>query len=233
MSRWLAVRVIALALMLNGAAGVLGSLVAWRASQALLDDLRAAGTLVPTEQARLVTGVRDVATMIGDAADATGGFSASLEQAHAAVADSSQSADELRVIFEQLSLVSRLELLELRPLSGLTDPFAASAQSFGRLSTSLGSAAGSLEENRRDTSRVATDLHLARAHIDELATTIDGLQSQTLLNRGVAEAELGRGVLVGLLLLQALLSGLTGLALWLLAGQRPVGPARPIDDASA
>jgi hypothetical protein len=229
MSRWLAVRVIALMLMANGLGGMLGVLVAWRISQGLVDELRSAGAVLPSEQARLAGSLRRVSGMVGAAAAATDGFTVSLEQAAAAVEEGGQSADELRTIFSRLALVSQFNPLDPRILGGLADPFAASAESFGRLSGSLAATSSAMADNSRDTARVASNLKQASGQIDDLASTLEAIRSRTALDQRLAELELGRGLLLALVLLQALLSALTGLALWLLAGppEQPVSSGRP------
>jgi methyl-accepting chemotaxis protein len=218
--RLVAVRIIALVLILNAVAWAITGWLGWQLTRQLVEDLRAASGAVAPEQDRLVRSVQDVAVLVGDSAEATAGFTGSLERARVAVLEGSRAADELRFTFEQMAAGARVVIVGIQPLIGLAESFAQSADSFERLSTSLGEVGESLAMNATDMQRVTSDMRQARTRIYEVAGTMQAVRPLTVVQRGLENLELGTRLFLGIVLVQATLSGLTGAALLLLAGRR-------------
>jgi ABC-type transporter Mla subunit MlaD len=221
--RRVTVRAIGIALILNGLCGIGAVFVGLRMSQTMLDNLRGVSVQLVPEQSRFTDGLRGVAVLVEDASQATAGFGVSMDQAREAVSSGGQSAEELRRTFTQMSELTQVEILGLRPLEALTASFAASASSFAGLSGSLNQTASSLGENARDTVRVTENLRRTRDQLYRLASLVEGFHPQVLVVQGIAQLELGLRLLLALVFLQAALSSLTGLALLLLMGDPPRG----------
>ncbi len=113
--RLVVVRIIALVLLLNGVAWAIAGWLGWQLTRQLVEDVREAGGAVSPEQDRLVASIRDVAALVGDSAEATWGFTVSLERARAVVQDGSQAADELHVTFGQMAQAARVIIFGVQP----------------------------------------------------------------------------------------------------------------------
>jgi hypothetical protein len=173
---------------------------------------------VAWQQTRLVSAVRGIAVGIDDAAQATAGVSLSTTRARNAVTDATRTADDLAATFDQLSQASRVTVLGVRPLEGLTQPFSANADDFRQLGISLGETTDSLAENARDVTRVGEDLKSINGQLQAAALEIEALQAASLIQQGLDGLALGSRVLLGFVLLEAIVSTLTGLALLMMAG---------------
>ena len=243
MTRRIVIRLSALLLIVNGLAGVAAAWVGWNVTTSLLDGLRQTRETVVLQQARLVAAVHGVALGVDDAAQATTGVSLSTTRARNAVTDATRTADDLAATFERLSEASRVTVLGVRPLEGLTQPFSANAEDFRRLGGSLGETADSLAENARDVTRMGEDMKRVTGQLQAAAREIEALQAATLIQQGLAGLELGSRLLLGFILFEAIVSALTGLALLMMTSPlrahppgrlllvRPESSERP--DASA
>jgi hypothetical protein len=213
MKRRIVIRLSALLLILNGVAGVTAAWLGWTVTTTLLDSLRQTDTAVAAQQRRLVDAVHGVAVGVDDAAQATASLSMSTTRARNAVTDATRTADNLASTFEQLSHASRVSVFGVYPLAGLIEPFQANADDFRRVSASLGETADSLTDNARDVRRVGDDLRSIYHQLTAAATEIEALQSAALIQQGRAGLELGSRLLMGIILFEAIVSALTGLAL--------------------
>jgi hypothetical protein len=227
MIRRIAVRLIAVLLIVNGLAGVAAAWVGWSMTRDLLDGLRRTSATVATQQARLVASVRGVAVGVDDAAQAIAGMSRSTTRARDAVVDATRASNQLASTFEGLSQASRVTVFGIRPLEGLAEPFSSNADDFGRLGASLAETADSLADNARDVTRVGDNLRSIDGRLTAAAAEVEALQSARLIQQGLAGLELGSRLLMGLIFFEATLSALTGLALLMV----PVGGRRGKDEA--
>lgn len=214
----------ALLLIANGVGGLALVLVGWQLATRLADDLRAVNGQLAPQQERLVAELRGVAATVEDAADATAGFAESLSQARDAATDGSRAAAGLSQAFNRLAAAGDVEIFGVRPLEGLREPFGSAGAETQRLSNALDALASSLNSNAGDTTRVAADLRQARARILELAGATEAFRAQTLVNQGISGLETVARALLGVLLIQAILSTLIGVAILLLAGALPPPP---------
>lgn len=158
---------------------------------------------------------------MGDAADATTGFAQSLARARDAATEGSRAATGLSQAFSQLAAAGDIEIFGIRPLDGLREPFGSAGAETQRLSGALNDLADSLASNVGDTTRVASDLRQAQTRILELADATEAFRAQALVNQGISSLETAARALLGVLLVQAILSTLSGVALLLLAGALP------------
>jgi ABC-type transporter Mla subunit MlaD len=227
MIRSLVIRLVALLLIANGVAGVVAVLVGWSITTRLIEGFREVSTTVASQQAYLAETVHGVAIVVDDAAQATGGLSGSTTRARNAVADASRTANELAATFEQLSLATQVTVFGVRPLEVLAEPFDANADDFRRLGSSLAETGDSLAENVRDVTRVGDDLRSIHSQLHAAATQVESLQTATLIQQGIDGLELGSRLLLGVILFEAVLSALTGLALLMMTWpHRPHPPSR-------
>jgi methyl-accepting chemotaxis protein len=217
--RLVAVRIIALLLILNAVAWAITGWMGWQLTRQLVADLRVASGAVAPEEERLGRGVQAVAVLVGDAAEATAGFTGSLQRARDAVMEGSQAAAELGDTFEQMGAIAQVVVFGVQPFGGLAGAFAESAANFERLATSLGEAGESLAMNAADMERVVADMRQARTRIEEVATTMQEIRPLAVVQRGIENLEMGTRLILAVVLVQAALSGLTGAALLLLAGR--------------
>jgi hypothetical protein len=213
MIRRVTIRLISLLLVANGVAGILAVWVGWSMTAELLTTLRQTSTSVAAQQARLVESVRGVAAAVDDSAQATTGVSRSSARARVAVTDATRTADDLAATFDRLAEGSRVTVFGVRPLAEMTQPFEANAEDFRRISVSLGEMSASLEDNAREMARVGDDLRSINSQLNITAANIEALPSASLLAEGLATLELGTRLFLALILFEAALSALTGLAL--------------------
>src|SRR5688572_1149970 len=115
----LIVRLVALLLVLNGVGGLAAVWVGWGYLTEALADLREVSTRLSPGQERLVARLHEVGEVVGDAAEATGGFARSMGRARTAVEEGGRAAGELSASFERLGPATDLELLGRRPLERL------------------------------------------------------------------------------------------------------------------
>ena len=228
MIRRVTIRLISLLLMANGLAGVVAVWIGWSVTTDLLATLRQTSTTVAAQQVRLVESVRGVAVAVDDSAQATTGVSRSTTRANAAVTEATRTAADLAVTFDRLAEGSRVTILGVRPLEGLTQPFATNAEDFRRLSALLDEMSASLGDNSREMARVGDDLRSINAQLNVVATDLDALPSASLLDEGLAALELGAHLFLALILFETTLSALTGLALFMTTVQpRPLETPHP------
>jgi uncharacterized phage infection (PIP) family protein YhgE len=218
--RLAAARVIAFVLIAGGVGGLAAAWVGWRLVDDIVADLRDASTQLPATQAQVVVELREARAMVDDAAAAVDGFAVGMQRARAAAADAGAAATDLARSFERMRQVTQLQVGLQQPLEGLSEPFAASADSFQRLSGSLDGMADASDESAMDTARVANDLEAARAQIDNMAATVEAFRPRVLARQGIQNVELGMRFLLGFILVEGLLSILTGLAILLLPGSK-------------
>ena len=95
----------------------------------------------------------------------------------------------------------------------MTQSFAANAEDFRRISASLGQMSTSLGDNSREMARVGDDLRSINSQLNAAAANIEALPSASLLTDGLSTLELGTRLFLALILFEATLSALTGLAL--------------------
>jgi hypothetical protein len=213
MVRSLVIRLVALLLIANGVAGVVAVWVGWSVTTRLIEGFREVSTTVASQQAYLAETVHGVAIVVDDAGQATGGLSRSTTRARNAVADASRTANELAATFEQLSLATQVTLFGVRPLEVLAEPFDSNADDFRRLGGSLAETGDSLAENVRDVTRVGDDLRSIHSQLRAAAVQVESLQTATLIQQGIDGLELGSRLLLSVILFEAALSALTGVAL--------------------
>jgi hypothetical protein len=218
MMRRIIIRLVAMLLIVNGVAGVVAVVAGWSMTTALMEGLRESSTLVTAQQARLVASVRAVSVGVDDASQATLGVSRSTTQVRTAVHDATNTAQQLATTFDRLTDASRVTVLGIRPLEGMTEPFSTNAADFRQLAVSLGDTANFLADNAREMSRVSDDLRSIRSQVSTAAQEVEALQPASLIQQGLAGVELGSRLLLGIIFFEATLSGLTGLALLLILG---------------
>jgi hypothetical protein len=220
----MAIRLVGLLLLVSGIGGLVAVWSGWRTSDLLLNDLRQAGAGVSPEQTRLVNGMNQISGLVGDAADATDGFAASMTQARTAVSEGSQAAAELAASFQQAGPLLNFEIFGVQPLANVASSFEQNADSFQRLSASLDTTAASLDSNVKDTARVASDLRQARTTLQDISQTVRDFRSPSILGPGLGSLQLSVWALLLWLSIQSLLSILLGIGLILLgssqSGQR-------------
>ncbi len=214
------IRIMGLLLVANGLAGTVAAWVGWQAADQLFAGLEQASTALPPEQARLVGSIREVTQLVDDAATAADGFAHSMGRAHDAISGGSQIADDLGGTFEHMGTIARTEVLGERPLGPLSEPFTTSAGDFRRLSRSLADVSDALANNARDTARVAEDLRGIDDRLTALAAEAEAFRPVHVIREGLRGLDLGIRLLLGLVVLEAVASFLTGAALLLLAGGR-------------
>jgi hypothetical protein len=219
--RAIAVRVIAGLLVANGLGGIVAVWLGWSATTSLLDGLRQTSATAETQQVRLVASVRAVATAVDDTAQATTGLSQSTTRARDAAVDAARTSGDLAATFDRLSQATRVTVFGVRPLEGLTQPFVGNADDFRRLSASLAASADSLADNARDVARVSEDLRTINGQVNAAANEVAGLRSAALIQQTLAGLELASRLFLGLILFEALLSALTGMALLMLTWHTP------------
>jgi hypothetical protein len=224
MIRRTTIRLISLLLVANGVAGIVAVWVGWSMTAELLTTLRQTSASVAAQQARLVESVRGVAAAVDDSAQATVGVGRSSARARVAVTDATRTADDLAATFDRLAEGSRVTVLGVRPLEGMTQPFETNAEDFRRVSASLGEMSASLDDNAREMARVGDDLRDINSQLNVTATNIEALPSASLLAEGLTTLELGTRLFLALILLEATLSALTGLALVMTTVQAPPQP---------
>ena len=184
------------------------------------------------QQSSLVEAVDGVATLIDDAATTTGGFGRSMTRAQLAVTEGSQAAGGLAAIFERLSLATEVMVFGVRPLEPLAEPFGSSVGEFRRLSDSLGRTGDSLADNARDVTQVAGDLRRIHEQLQATSTRVQAFQSSRVVEQSLTGLDLGMQMLLGVVFFEATLSGLTGIALFVVVGLPQVRPIRLRPDAS-
>jgi hypothetical protein len=228
MVRRVTIRLISLLLMANGIAGIAAVWVGWTVTADLLATLRQTSTTVAAQQTRLVESIRGVSVAVDDSAQATVGLSRSTTRARAAVTEATRTADDLSATFDRLAEGSRVTVLGIRPLDGMTQPFATNAEDFRQLSVSLGEMSESLGDNSREMARVSDDLRSINSQLNVVAANLEALPSASLLDEGLATLELGTRLFLALILFEATLSALVGLALVMTTVQtRPYPPILP------
>jgi methyl-accepting chemotaxis protein len=158
--------------------------------------------------------------MVDDAAEAVDGFAAGMTRARTAASQAADASGDLALSFERMREVTQIQVGGQQPLEGLSQPFAASSLSFRRLSGSLAQMADALDNSALDTARVADDLQVARNRMDNMAATVEALRPRLLAGRGLSSIELGMRSVLAFILVQAVLSMLTGLAILLLSGSK-------------
>jgi uncharacterized phage infection (PIP) family protein YhgE len=216
--RTVVIRLVAVLLIVNGVVGVMAVIAGWSTATRLMDGLRDSISQVTAQQARLVASVRAVAVGVDDASQATSGVSRSTTQVRTAVNDAAQTAQQLATTFDRLTDASRITVLGMRPLEGMTDPFSANASDFRQLADSLSATTDSLADNAREMTRVSDDLKTIRDQVSTAAKEVEALQLASFIQQGFAAVELGSRLLLGVIFFEATLSGLTGLALLLILG---------------
>lgn len=237
--RRVTIRLIGLLLVANGLAGLAAVWGAWSVSADLLSTLRQTSTSVAAQQARLVESVRSVAVAVDDSSQATAGLSRSSVQARTSVTEATRTADDLAATFDRLAEGSQVTVFGIRPLEGMTQPFATNAEDFREISVSLGQMSESLADNSREMARVSDDLRSINRQLNVAATNLDALPSASLLNEGLATLELATRMFLALILFESTLSALTGLALVMTTVQPRLAHARvdplpdPLSDADA
>lgn len=233
MIRSAVIRLVAVLLIVNGIAGVAAVWAGWRVTATLIDGMRQSSELVTEQQARLVASVRGVAVGVEDTSQATAGLSHSTAQVRTTVIDATQTASNLASTFDRLSQASQVVVFGIRPLDGMTEPFATNAANFRQLALSLDATAESLVSNTREMTRVSADLRSIQEQVRAVASEVESLQSAKLMEQGLASLELSSRLLLGIIFFEATLSALTGLALLLLAGphgaRRYSSPVQVID----
>jgi hypothetical protein len=229
MLRRVAIRLISLLLVANGVAGIVAVWFGWTASTGLLSTLRDTSATVTAQQTQLAESVRGVAVAVDDSAQATAGLSQSSGQARASVIEATQTADDLATTFDRLAAGSQVTILGIRPLEGMIQPFATNAEDFRRISASLATMSDSLDTNAREMGRVSDDLRNINTRISMVAANIEALPSSRFLEQGLSQLELGTRLFLALILFEATLSALTGLALAMMTVQPRVHV--PLDPA--
>jgi hypothetical protein len=177
MIRRVAIRLISLLLVANGAAGIVAVWFGWTATTGLLATLRETSATVTAQQTRLVESVRGVAVAVDDSAQATAGLSQSTGQARASVVEATQTADDLAMTFDRLAAGSQVTILGMRPLEGMIQPFTTNAEDFRRISASLDTMSASLDANARELRRVSDDLRSVNAQVSSVAAKVEALPS--------------------------------------------------------
>jgi hypothetical protein len=213
-------RTIALLLILSGVGGLVAVWMGWRMTGEVIGDLRDVSTQLAPEQAQVVSDLREAAAMVDDAAEAVDGFAAGMTRARTAASQAADASGDLALSFERMREVTQIQVGGQQPLEGLSEPFAASSLSFRRLSGSLAQMADALDNSALDTARVADDLQMARNRMDNMAATVEALRPRLLAGRGLSSLELGMRSVLAFILVQAVLSMLTGLAILLLSGSK-------------
>jgi hypothetical protein len=107
----------------------------------------------------------------------------------------------------------------MRPLEGMIQPFTTNAEDFRRISASLATMSDSLDTNAREMGRVSDDLRNINTRISMVATNIESLPSSRFLEQGLSQLEVGTRLFLALILFEATLSALTGLALAMMTVQ--------------
>jgi hypothetical protein len=234
MIRRVTIRLISLLLVANGVAGIAAVWVGWSMTADLLTTLRQTSTSVAAQQAQLVESVRGVAVAVDDSSQATAGLSRSTTQARASVTDATRTADDLAATFDRLAAGSQVTIFGIRPLEGMTQPFLTNAEDFREISASLAQMSTSLADNAREMSRVSDDLKSINRQLNVAVTNLEALPSARFLNEGLATLELATRMFLALILFEATLSALTGLALVMTTVQpRPIPvdlPLAPVED---
>jgi hypothetical protein len=213
-------RTIGLLLILSGVGGLVVVWMGWRLAGEVIGDLRDVSTQLAPEQAQVVSDLREAAAMVDDAAEAVDGFAVGMTRARTAASQAADASGDLALSFERMRVVTQIQVGALQPLEGLSEPFAASSLSFRRLSGSLAQMADALDNSALDTARVADDLQMARNRMDNMAATVEALRPRLLAGRGLSSIELGMRSVLAFILVQAVLSMLTGLAILLLSGSK-------------
>jgi hypothetical protein len=219
MIRRVAIRLISLLLVANGVAGIVAVWFGWTATTGLLSTLRETSATVTAQQAQLAESVRGVAVAVDDSAQATAGLSQSTGQARASVVEATQTAANLATTFDRLAAGSQVTVLGMRPLEGMIQPFTTNADDFRRISASLDTMSDSLDTNAREMGRVSDDLRKINAQVGMVAANIETLPSARFLEQGLSQLEVGTRLFLALILFEATLSALTGLALAMMTVQ--------------
>lgn len=214
-------RFLSLAALAFGVYGVLGLLIGVAMLVVGINTFNSIGTLSSTlerERSALVRSVRTAAGTLGDAGAATSSFQGSVQSARAAADQASSLANDSAGTFRDMGSQARaVNLFGIQPLGGLAPQFERSADDLQTLAISLGATREALAQNSSDIGRIGSQLGTLRGQLEDVARSLEQPGVLGLDPRGLLPFQVAVYGMCLLVILQAGLSIVAGIALARLA----------------